>query len=413
MRIKFEEINTGEVGVILNALHPIVESNKEALLVQLITLFGNCIGRTAYFTAAADKHYTNLFTIIVGQSSRGRKGQSLNMVKSLFVDACPEWANHCIKKGLSSGEGLIAHIKDKDNDNILTAELPFLENPVRADDKRLLITESEFSSVLKMTQREGNILSQVLRDAWDGVRLETMTKNSPLCATDPMVSMVGHITIAELIRFLNSTEIANGLGNRCVFIKAASDKKLPNPEPLAADLKKYFVNYLVSVVGRAKDIGRMDFDQKAANYWFQLYNKISSNDSSIVGTLTARQEAQIRRLAMIIALINGKSVIDFDSLIFAEKIFDYSIETLKEIYGESMGDPLTDKILDLLRSSDNGLSRSSISEKLNKNYHKGNIECSLKILESQGLISRKKIETAGRPTEIINYNDRTDTKKTN
>jgi hypothetical protein len=35
-------------------------------------------------------------------------------------------------------------------------------------DRRLLVRESEIASVLKMFQREGNTLSAVLRQAWDG-----------------------------------------------------------------------------------------------------------------------------------------------------------------------------------------------------------------------------------------------------
>ena len=45
-------------------------------------------------------------------------------------------------------------------------------------DKRLLVVEPEFANVLKQTERQGNTLSVVLRQAWDGKSLGTMTKNS-------------------------------------------------------------------------------------------------------------------------------------------------------------------------------------------------------------------------------------------
>lgn len=403
MKINFEKINTGDLGVFVDTLHRHVESNKESILIQLLTCFGNCIGRSAYFTAAADKHYTNLFTVIVGLSSRGRKGQSLNMVKSLFAEAVPDWADKRIKKGLSSGEGLIYHIRD----DIQTEDTPHqvFDRSEYSSDKRLLVTESEFSSVLKMTSREGNILSQVLRDAWDSVPLETLTKNNPLKVKEPMISLIGHITIAELTKFLNSTEIANGLGNRCIFIKGASDKKLPNPEPIDESLKKYLVDHLKIAAEKAQKIQKIDFDNESEKYWIQLYNNLSNNDSSIVGTLTARQEAQIRRLAMIIALFNGKNVIDIDSLVFAEEIFEYSIKTLREIYGNSTGDTLTDKIIDLLKASQGGISRSNLSEKLHKNYPKGSLDRSLNILKMQNLVrSESQQNPSGRPTEIFYYN---------
>jgi hypothetical protein len=39
-----------------------------------------------------------------------------------------------------------------------------------------LIIESEFGSVLQQSGREGNILSTVLRDAWDGKQLRVMAR---------------------------------------------------------------------------------------------------------------------------------------------------------------------------------------------------------------------------------------------
>ena len=44
------------------------------------------------------------------------------------------------------------------------------------EDKRLLVVESEFSGALRAMQREGNLLSRVLRDAWDRGSLASMTK---------------------------------------------------------------------------------------------------------------------------------------------------------------------------------------------------------------------------------------------
>ena len=82
-------------------------------------------------------------------------------------------------------------------------------------DKRLLLYEPEFSSVLAVLNREGNILSRIVRDAWDcRPMLETMTKHSPTRATEAYISIVGHITIAELQRKLDETSMANGFANR-------------------------------------------------------------------------------------------------------------------------------------------------------------------------------------------------------
>ena len=75
--------------------------------------------------------------------------------------------------GLSSGEGLIAQVADPDPD----------EPGGDAIDKRKLVVEPEFAQVMKVLAREGNTLSPVVRDAWDGKTLQTINKNSPLRAS--------------------------------------------------------------------------------------------------------------------------------------------------------------------------------------------------------------------------------------
>jgi hypothetical protein len=392
----FKDIKTGLTGEIVDALSPLVESNSESLLIQLLACFGSCMGQTAYFSAAEDKHYCNLFVALVGRSARGRKGQSLNMIKELFKLVDSSWSQNRIQKGLSSGEGLISRVQNEaKSDGIFDLNLDS-----ETKDKRLLCIESEFSSVLKMTQREGNILSQVLRDAWDSSNLQTMTRNNPLVATEPHISIIGHITFAEMTKYLSSTEINNGLGNRFIFIKAETNKKLPFSEPIPTDLKKYLSDCIKISLQQARNQKNTIFSKEASLYWEDFYSRISDSDETIVGALTAREAAQVRRLSMIIALLNGKNEIDVESLKFGEAIFNYSVRTLKEIYGVKSGDPLTDKIYDLLKTFRHGLSRSQLHESLSKNYQKGSLDYSLNSLKSQRLVDFKKIETEGRPQEI-------------
>ena len=50
-------------------------------------------------------------------------------------------------------------------------------------------------------RQETSTLSPVIRDAWDGLStLATLTKNSPLRATNAHISIIGHITEDELRR---------------------------------------------------------------------------------------------------------------------------------------------------------------------------------------------------------------------
>jgi hypothetical protein len=50
----------------------------------------------------------------------------------------------------------------------------------------------------------------VLRNAWDGATLENRTRQ-PIRASDPHVSIIGHITLDELKREMPTAELFNGI----------------------------------------------------------------------------------------------------------------------------------------------------------------------------------------------------------
>jgi hypothetical protein len=90
-----------------------------------------------------------------------------------------------------------------------------------------MIVEGEFAGPLRAMSREGNTLSVLLRQGWDGVKLATLTKNSPLKATDAHISIIGHITRTELLRLLSETEAHNGFANRFLWLVVHRSKALP------------------------------------------------------------------------------------------------------------------------------------------------------------------------------------------
>jgi hypothetical protein len=185
-----QEAMHGLAGKVVKIISPHTEADPVALLIQILVAFGNVIDRHAHCRAEADHHYLNEFAVLVGLTSKGRKGSSSGHVEKLFERVDSRWTQHCIQWGLSSGEGLIWAVHD-----------PIIKNGEVLDegiaDKRLFVLEAEFASTLRVLGREGNTLSTVIRQAWDGKTLASMTKNSPGKSTGAHVSIVGHITRAE------------------------------------------------------------------------------------------------------------------------------------------------------------------------------------------------------------------------
>jgi hypothetical protein len=63
-------------GQIVRTIEPHTEGDPAALLLQLLVALGNVIGSGPHFRAEADRHALNLFAVLVGNTSKGRKGVS-------------------------------------------------------------------------------------------------------------------------------------------------------------------------------------------------------------------------------------------------------------------------------------------------------------------------------------------------
>ena len=220
-----EEALCGLPGDIVAEIAPHTEADQVAVISSVLVAFGNAIGRGAYFRVGADLHHLKLNVALVGDTSKGRKGMSWGYPRELMRAADERWIDERVLHGLSSGEGLIYAVRDRLEGENKKGETVVLDEGV--EDKRLLVMEAELAGVLKVMSREGNTLSPVIRQAWDDGALQTLTKNSPMKATDAHVSQIGHISEAELLRHLTQTEAANGFANRFIWLLVRRSKELP------------------------------------------------------------------------------------------------------------------------------------------------------------------------------------------
>ena len=185
----------GLAGDAVKALEPHTEADW--LACYSLTVFGNLVGNLPHYQVESDKHHANLFTVQVGKSAKGRKGNRWRSRGAITHDADETWAAERNASGLSSGEGLINAVRDPVTKWDAREKCEEVIDP-GIQDKRLMVTEPEFAGALAVMERHGNTLSPVIRNAWDGHRLQTLTKSSPLKATGAHVSIVAHITEAEV-----------------------------------------------------------------------------------------------------------------------------------------------------------------------------------------------------------------------
>ena len=388
----------GLAGAIVHLIEPHTESDSVALLLNLHAAFGNAIGRGPYYQVEGDRHGTNLFVLQVGDTAKARKGTGVGRIRQLFRLFDPEWDAGRVRNALSSGEGLIWEVRDP-----ITKTKDGVEETTDAgiSDKRLMVFASEFASLLNVMQREGNILSAVLRDAWDRGDLNIVTKHNPARATGALISLVGHITRDELVKHLHETEMASGFANRFLFACVRRSKLLPHGGELDEQTVAEMAKRVKAAVAFAKEANRIGFSIDGGVRWQEVYATLSADCPGLLGALTARAEAQVVRLALLYALWDQSYTITLQHLTAALAVWDYCHASVEHLFGDKLGDAGADAILSALRHTPEGLSRTAISGLFSRNVAANKIARALEELERRGLANCRN-NTAngpGRPSE--------------
>jgi hypothetical protein len=395
----------GLAGQFVNVVSPQTEADPVALLGQFLVFFGNAAGHSSYFRVEADLHTTNINAILVGDTASGRKGTSLSQTRRPFETSDQNWAENRIQSGLSSGEGLIWAVRDqieckdpiKERGRVKGYETVIQDHGI--DDKRLLVLETEFSSTLKVAGREGNTLTGVVRQAWDTGSLRLLTKTSPAKSTGAHISIIGHIPKDELIRCLDSTDMGNGFANRFLWLCVRRSKMLPD----GGHVPENELNTIAAKLRKALDFARrgneLQRDEAARAVWHSVYESLSSRKPGLLGAVLSRAEAQVTRLSVIYGLLDLSSVVRVEHLKAALALWGYCERSVRYIFGDAIGDPVADEILNALRRTDEGLTRTEISNLFARNRDKQHIDMALSVLARQGLISSVRKETRGRPVE--------------
>ena len=355
----------GMFGQIVEVVDPHTEGDPIAVLASAFVSFGNAAGRGPYVQIGATKHRTNLFFGHVGETSKGRKGSARNPVKDIMHSADRCWTEDRILSGLSSGEGLISEVRDPVQVPDKDGKMKTVDQGVK--DKRLLVMEGELSQALKVMKREGNTLSPVMRNAWDGENLRTMVKHSPHRATNPHISVSGDITLSELARHLTETEMANGLANRFIWLLVRRSKSLPfGGEWHTANLAP-LSRAIIGALEFADQNLRMTWGEDARSLWREAYELLTEDRPGMFGAVTARAEAQTLRLAMLYALADCSHEIRRGHVESALAVWEYAEKSALYIFGDATGDPDADKVLSTLKGVEDGMTRTEVSDLFGRN----------------------------------------------
>jgi hypothetical protein len=376
----------GTAGLVVSSLAPHTEADPAAVLLQFLAAFGNLLGPAPHCRVGNTRHGLNLFVILVGESSKARKGTSWRQVSSLFAEADPLWSSRRVATDRPTPGTILHALRD--------------QQPVT--DRRLFLLSEEFASVLQVLALEAGQLSPLLRCAWDGGDLCARDGHRSVQATAAHISMVGHVTTAELAHLLSRTDSANGFANRCLWTNVRRSKSLPDGGSLSSGQQSEIAGELRRALQWAQSQNELLFSRTpaASKLWNNHYDDLSQGYEDAYGAATSRAEAQVLRLSAIYAALDRTPLIDVCHLQAALAVWDYCRASARLLFDTAPIDPTARRISQAVDLHPEGLSMSQIRALFHRHVSKERIDLALEQLHSLGLITRGTAAGRGRPATL-------------
>ena len=337
----------GLIGEVARAGSEGNETNPYAIAANFLTYLSCAVGRGVYLQVGNTEHHPRLFSLHIGRSGRGRKGDSLALVlkindavQALDPTLCPQ----IHRGGLSSREGLATLIHDGFQHG--NREVPAIT------DKRLWVVESEFANVLQQSRRQGNTLSTALRDCWDGVCIKPATKSNRIFASRPHVCLSGAITPNELTGLMSTKDLSNGFANRFLMIWAERTRITAFPKATPQSTVEHLAQQTHAVLTFANASNHlernhtpMELSPGAKWHYGQLYRDVLCQDlgNDRVTAILERRAPLLLRLGMLFALCDVTTRIEVEHLDAALAWIRYFTDSVQYVFLSAKDERLSTK----------------------------------------------------------------------
>lgn len=329
----------GPLGAMVRAVGDYTEADPVGILASLLTDVAGLLGDARPIHQGA-WHAPRLFSVLVGETASGRKGTATALARDILKLIEPDYWRLLVA-GLGSGEGLVNRLRRLAEDG--------------RGEHRAMVTDSEFGRLLTVMTREGSTLSPILRDAWDGAPLGRTLARTDDLVHEHHVTLLAHITPRELRARLDGTERVNGFANRFLWFMVRRQRLVPFPQPPDALVAGLWPPVARAIV--AAQVPRvMTWTSDAAEAWQTFYAELAERVTlGPLAAIAARAEAQVTRLALVYALVDGAEAVDVPHLDAAREVWRYALDSARYVFGDSTGNRHADELLRWVREEPEGV----------------------------------------------------------
>ena len=330
-----EDAYYGVLGEFATRHRDQITLNLAAFYAMLLPAIGSLIGRQAVINVSRDRHYSNLFSAIVGSTGSG-KGNCWNIVEHLLAKVDPT-SRARLHRDVASAPGLIGLVRDA---SARTEGKRTIEDP-GVPDKRCLLLFEEMDTLFVAMSRTGSTLAPVWNMAYDGKTLESNGRLREK-ATDPHVSAVCHITDESFQQAVKQVSkglgCSNGLYNRFITVRAVKERTLSRggEMPDVSDLVERIRDVIASLgPDSANEAVTITWHPSTYKVWDEFVDALDGDHPFLTGLsgVAARLKPNTMRVAMLFAVLDRGREIMPPHLKAAQSFCLQCIDSSRDLFG--------------------------------------------------------------------------------
>ena len=332
MPVPDPDMFAGLMGEIAEEASGRTEADKVGIYVSLLAITGMLAGRKPHVMIGDRRHPLLVWPLLMGRTGSGRKGDAIASATLAAGSAFLELDSLTVT-GLGSGEGLVWHIRDPDEKG-------------GTEDKRLLVIEEELGHIIALSAREGSTLSSIIRKAWDGGRLQSLTRH-PYIASWSHVSIIAGITPAEFRMRVSNRDLASGLWNRYMPLFVERRELIASPDSMDGDVLERFSNGIEKAVNTAASINAISLSGQARSLLEdELYPEFAdlAEEEDKVADFLERGTAYLRRVAALTAALDGRKQVRAEDLSSSAWLIRYSLASARYALDTGKRNPRLDRL---------------------------------------------------------------------
>ncbi|MFC1616836.1 DUF3987 domain-containing protein, partial [Candidatus Margulisiibacteriota bacterium] len=363
------------------------EADRRAIKSTLMAGLGNQYGGRLKVKLGSIKSPLILNILIVGETSKGRKGEAIDKALDILKVVNPSWIENNISSGLKTGPGLIQTIINKKED-------------VNGY-KKLFIIEEEGGTLFNLAYQKDNNTHALIRITFDQKPLQNMTVTNPQSVKDYLLTVIVCITPKELEEVMPKLFIHNGSINRFGVQEAIKENSVAIPGEINISGINSEIDQLKKAVKLSQKLEYIELSQQAKQRWTTVYQRIEiMHNNEELGDATARAHQQILRMSAILALSELSEVIENEHIDTAYNYWKSYAASAYNLFCQKIADKNLKKLLTALQRSKKGLTRTQIrNDVFQRNKKQEEIDTLLNSLKKRNLARMTEVKTKGRPAQ--------------